>query len=232
MENQLTNLQTNYCDNISNVPKKKLEEIEKMIEENTKLFEDHEKNIEENKKILEAHEKKLEKTEKMLEDHEKIIEENKKMLEDHEKNIEESKKMLEVHEKNIEESKKMLENHEKNIEETKKFLEDHEKNIEINAKMLEESKKRINALFNRINNNSYTFSIKENSNELIEELEIDEKFTHDIEIEKNKCIICLNNYKIRDKISYLHCLHLFHSGCIKEWLKRSNKCPLCKNEAN
>ena len=38
----------------------------------------------------------------------------------------------------------------------------------------------IDELFNWINNNCYTFSIKENSNELIEELEIDEKFSHDI----------------------------------------------------
>ena len=177
MEKQLTSLQTNYCNSISNMPKK----------------------FEEIKKMLEAHKKKFE-----------------KKLEDLEKKFE-----------------KMFEDQKKNIEENKKLLEDNEKNMKINAKMLEEIKKMIDELFNRINNNSYyTFSTKENSNQVIEELEIDEKLTHDIEIEKNKCIICLNNYKIHDKISYLPCLHLFHSGCIKEWLKRSNKCPLCKNEVN
>ena len=192
MEKKLTSLQTNYCDSISNMPKK-FEEMEKMLEDLEKKLEDNEKNFE-----------------KMFEDNEKKFE---KMFEDNEKKFE-----------------KMLEDHEKKFE---KMLEDHEKNIEINAKMLEESQKMIDALFNRINNNSYyTFLTKENSNQVIEELEIDEKLVHDIEIEKNKCIICLNNYKIHDKISYLPCLHLFHSGCIKEWLKRSNKCPLCKNEAN
>ena len=125
-----------------------------------------------------------------------------------------------------------MDNFENFFNEQKKELEEIKKKFKENEKKLEECKKRIDALYNRINNNSYTFSIKENSNRFIEELEIDEKFNHDIEIEKNKCIICLDNYKIHDKISYLPCLHLFHSGCIKEWLKRSNKYPLCKNEVN
>ena len=166
---------------------------------------------------------------KMLEECEKGFKENRKKLEECEKGIEENRKMLEECEKGFEENRKELEECEKGFKENRKELEECEKGF---RKMLEECQKMIDELFNRINNNSYIFPIKENSSGLIEELEIDEKFNHDIEIEKNKCIICLNNYKIHDKISYLPCLHLFHNGCIKEWLKRSNKCPLCKNEAN
>ena len=80
------------------------------------------------------------------------------------------------------------------------------------------------------NNNNDIFSFDDNSNKLIEELEIDEKLIKNNEIENNKCIICLNNYEIHDKISYLSCSHLFHSSCIKQWIKRANKCPICKNK--
>ena len=144
-------------------------------------------------------------------------------------------KMLEDNQKMLEYSQKMLEDNHNMLEHNQKILEYNEKLIENNQKNLEENEKRITefkALLNNMNNNFYTLPIKEDSNGLFEELEIDEKLIHNIEIEKNKCIICLNYYKIHDKISYLPCLHIFHCGCIKEWLKRSNKCPLCKNKVN
>ena len=50
--------------------------------------------------------------------------------------------------------------------------------------------------------------------------------------ENKQCPICLDNYKIGDKISYLPCFHLYHYKCIKKWLKCSKKCPLCKKEVN
>ena len=47
---------------------------------------------------------------------------------------------------------------------------------------------------------------------------------------KNKllidCCICLQNLDT-DK-HFLRCAHSFHNECIKEWLKRSNKCPICR----
>lgn len=46
------------------------------------------------------------------------------------------------------------------------------------------------------------------------------------------CSICLDNYKINDKISYLPCFHCYHSKCIKKWLKRTKICPLCKAPVN
>ena len=149
--------------------------------------------------------------------------------------IDQIPKMFEDNQKMLEYSQKMLEDNHNMLEHNQKTLEHNQKRLEDNQKMLEENEKRIKeieAILNNMNNNFYTFPIKENSNELIEELEIDEKLIHNIEIEKNKCIICLNNYKIHDKISYLPCLHIFHCDCIKEWLKISNKCPLCKNKVN
>ena len=81
----------------------------------------------------------------------------------------------------FEKIEKMLEDNQKMLENNKKMLEDNQKNLEDNQKMLEENEKRITeieALLNNMNNNFYTFPIKENLNELIEELEIDDNLIH------------------------------------------------------
>ena len=44
------------------------------------------------------------------------------------------------------------------------------------------------------------------------------------------CSICLNDFCVGDHISYLPCCHIYHSKCIKKWLKISSTCPLCKVE--
>ena len=43
-----------------------------------------------------------------------------------------------------------------------------------------------------------------------------------------KCIICLSDFKIGEKESTLPCLHIFHTNCIENWLKRRRNCPICK----
>ena len=48
--------------------------------------------------------------------------------------------------------------------------------------------------------------------------------------EKRKCCICLENFKINDESMILPCIHIFHSNCIKKWMKRQNICPICKNK--
>ena len=48
--------------------------------------------------------------------------------------------------------------------------------------------------------------------------------------EKRKCCICLENFKINDETMILPCIHIFHSNCIKKWMKRQNICPICKNK--
>ena len=52
-----------------------------------------------------------------------------------------------------------------------------------------------------------------------------------------ECSICLEEFSEQDPISYitpLPCrdttLHIFHTSCIKSWLRKENKCPLCKEE--
>lgn len=42
------------------------------------------------------------------------------------------------------------------------------------------------------------------------------------------CTICMENLKKKEKVKTLPCMHIFHPGCIDEWLLRSNQCPICK----
>ena len=79
---------------------------------------------------------------------------------------------------------------------------------------LEEQKKKIKkdkALFN-----------------LIEEKKINGDLIN--KLRNNKCSICLDDLCKGKRISYLPCCHIYHSKCIKKWLKVSNFCPLCKEE--
>ena len=46
--------------------------------------------------------------------------------------------------------------------------------------------------------------------------------------ENNNCIICLNDFEIGDNVTSLPCLHVYHTDCIKSWLKSKNHCPICK----
>lgn len=51
------------------------------------------------------------------------------------------------------------------------------------------------------------------------------------EILQENCCICYSNYEdINDesKPVNLKCNHIFHNNCIKEWLKKSGTCPICR----
>ena len=56
-----------------------------------------------------------------------------------------------------------------------------------------------------------------------------------IELNKFKsknCTICLEDFKVKDKLMYLPCFHLFHKDCIISWAKENSICPLCKIDIN
>ena len=63
--------------------------------------------------------------------------------------------------------------------------------------------------------------------EQLEKVEITKKILDKIKIKQ--CNICLDEYEIGDKISYLPCFHYFHYNCIKDWIEKSEKCPLCNS---
>mmetsp|Transcript_44307 Transcript_44307/g.106733 ORF Transcript_44307/g.106733 Transcript_44307/m.106733 type:complete len:399 (+) Transcript_44307:458-1654(+) len=48
---------------------------------------------------------------------------------------------------------------------------------------------------------------------------------------KNECCICLECYAVGETVCApikTSCHHVFHEGCINEWFKKSDKCPLCR----
>lgn len=54
------------------------------------------------------------------------------------------------------------------------------------------------------------------------------KKKHNFAFTQDKCLICLVKFVETDNIRYMPCLHLFHSDCIYQWLRRKKNCPLCK----
>ena len=59
-----------------------------------------------------------------------------------------------------------------------------------------------------------------------------------IQEEKNKnennykCLICLYEFKVGDKVSTLPCLHIFHIDCLQNWIMRNTWCPICKADCS
>ena len=45
------------------------------------------------------------------------------------------------------------------------------------------------------------------------------------EKEKEECIICLD--EVETQWRELGCHHLYHKKCIEEWMRVSDRCPLC-----
>jgi len=43
------------------------------------------------------------------------------------------------------------------------------------------------------------------------------------------CTICIMEIEDGDRVAVLDCNHLFHSDCLKSWIKRKNTCPLCQS---
>ena len=48
-------------------------------------------------------------------------------------------------------------------------------------------------------------------------------------VHDNTCVICFDTISSHNDKHFLHCGHNFHCKCIKQWLTRSNYCPVCKS---
>ena len=42
-----------------------------------------------------------------------------------------------------------------------------------------------------------------------------------------ECCICMSEFKVRNRIRILPCMHYFHSKCIDKWLLHNLTCPIC-----
>ncbi|KAF8695956.1 hypothetical protein HU200_036834 [Digitaria exilis] len=50
-------------------------------------------------------------------------------------------------------------------------------------------------------------------------------------LENDACIICQEEYQVKDCIGTLDCGHCYHAECVKQWLMVKNLCPICKTTA-
>lgn len=48
--------------------------------------------------------------------------------------------------------------------------------------------------------------------------------------EGSECSICLGDLVAGEPALRIPCGHLFHEDCVKDWLKKSNECPVCRFE--
>ena len=46
--------------------------------------------------------------------------------------------------------------------------------------------------------------------------------------DKTECMICLSNFQLNEKVKIMPCTHFFHTGCITQWFKNNDTCPICK----
>lgn len=44
------------------------------------------------------------------------------------------------------------------------------------------------------------------------------------------CVICLDDIEVGHRVRILPCRHLYHSQCIRMWLRRKNACPCCSEK--
>jgi hypothetical protein len=72
---------------------------------------------------------------------------------------------------------------------------------------------------------------KEDINSMFPEKEYN-TFEQEVKTKNEKCIFCQENFVDNDKCRELNCEHVFHTGCIDEWLEnQSYKCPCCRSDA-
>jgi hypothetical protein len=43
-----------------------------------------------------------------------------------------------------------------------------------------------------------------------------------------RCAICLDRLEQGDVVGDIPCKHVFHKDCLKDWLRKKNRCPLCQ----
>jgi hypothetical protein len=42
---------------------------------------------------------------------------------------------------------------------------------------------------------------------------------------ERQCAICLNELREGERVANMKCKHVFHSGCLEQWLEKRKQCP-------
>ena len=77
-------------------------------------------------------------------------------------------------------------------------------------------------------NNEKPIKIKPLNEDIIQCLPIKKAYEQDC----IECVICAEKIKLYSNIIILNCKgkHKFHELCIKEWLNKSDRCPICRSD--
>ena len=97
---------------------------------------------------------------------------------------------------------------------------------------------RIMQIFLESTNNITNININENVFEDVKVTltkeqfkKLDSKTILEENTDNKECNICMDEYKINDKIVTLDCKHIFHRRCIKHWLLQEKvTCPVCRKD--
>lgn len=68
------------------------------------------------------------------------------------------------------------------------------------------------------------------AHELEENDDEDSSFSLEESRREKSCAICLAEIENGEIVGDIPCHHLFHKDCLKAWLQRCNRCPLCQQE--
>ncbi|CAG2161936.1 unnamed protein product [Oppiella nova] len=53
----------------------------------------------------------------------------------------------------------------------------------------------------------------------------------DEQVHKNlQCTVCMEDFKVAEKVRHLECSHCYHNECIVPWLQMHATCPVCRKE--
>ena len=108
-------------------------------------------------------------------------------------------------------------------------------NILSNNSLNNDGINNLNELINRENDNLHNLFVRTNSNRNRNDRNIRSfplSFPEIVieDINKLEEVVCLEEFKSKEKVTALPCFHYFHTNCIKKWLERKNECPICKFE--
>ena len=180
--------------------------------------------------------KQKERIQKMKEERQKKEEEKRK---EEEKKKKEEKIKQEKKRKEQEKKRKMIEEWKRKKEEEERRRREQEERRKIlererRRKEQEERRRRLQNL-RIIHNEDDSDSDDDNENESNNNKTIIKKLPESVledinklNEENKKCVICFDDFKNNDIVTYLPCFHLFHKDCIVKWTKNMPVCPICK----